>query len=49
MKFIHAADIHLGCQPDRGFPWSRERSFDILAAFKALIVACKKEKPDLLL
>ena len=49
MKFIHAADIHLGCQPDRGFPWSRERSFDILAAFRDLILACKKEKPDLLL
>ncbi len=49
MKFIHAADIHLGCQPDRGFPWSRERSFDILAAFRDLINACKKEQPDLLL
>ncbi len=49
MKFIHAADIHLGCQPDRGFPWSRERSFDILTAFKGLITACKKEQPDLLL
>lgn len=49
MKFFHAADIHLGCQPDRGFPWSRERSFDILAAFRDLISACQKEKPDLLL
>lgn len=49
MKFIHASDIHLGCQPDPGCPWSRERSFDILAAFRDLITACKKEKPDLLL
>ncbi|MCD2492243.1 DNA repair exonuclease [Lacrimispora sp. NSJ-141] len=49
MKFIHTADIHLGCQPDRGFPWSRERSFDILTAFRDLISACRKERPDLLL
>mgnify|MGYP005761286437 FL=1 len=49
MKFIHAADIHLGCQPDRGFPWSRERSFDILAAFRDLIDACRTERADLLL
>ena len=49
MKFIHTADIHLGCQPDRGFPWSRERSFDILSAFRDLIAACKKEQADLLL
>ena len=47
MKFIHAADIHLGCQPDRGFPWSRERSFDILAAFRDLIDACRTERADL--
>lgn len=49
MKFFHAADIHLGCQPDRGFPWSRERSFDILAAFRDLISDCRRERPDLLL
>ena len=49
MKFFHAADIHLGCQPDRGFSWSRERSFDILAAFRDLISDCRREKPDILL
>ncbi len=49
MKFIHTADIHLGCQPDRGFPWSKERSLDILSAFREFIEACRKEHPDLLL
>ena len=49
MKFIHTADIHLGCQPDRGFPWSKERSLDILSTFRNLIGACLKEKADLLL
>ncbi len=49
MKFIHAADIHLGCQPDRGFPWSKERSLDLLSAFRSLSEACQEEKPELLL
>lgn len=49
MKFIHTADIHLGCQPDRGFPWSKERSLDILSAFRDFTDLCRKEKPDLLL
>ena len=29
MKIIHTADIHLGAQPDLGFPWSRQRGQDI--------------------
>ena len=49
MKFVHTADIHLGCQPDRGFPWSKERSLDILSAFRELTQACRVEHPDLLL
>ncbi|MCI8466059.1 MAG: DNA repair exonuclease [Lachnospiraceae bacterium] len=49
MKFIHTADIHLGCQPDRGFPWSKERSLDILSAFRSFFTACREEKPDLVL
>ena len=28
MKFFHAADIHLGAEPDKGFPWSKERGRD---------------------
>ncbi|MCI8506402.1 MAG: DNA repair exonuclease [Lachnospiraceae bacterium] len=49
MKFMHTADIHLGCQPDRGFPWSKERSLDILSAFRDFINACQQEEPDLVL
>lgn len=49
MKFIHTADIHLGCQPDRSFPWSKERSLDILSAFRDFTEACRREKPDLIL
>lgn len=49
MKFFHAADIHFGCQPDHDMPWSKERSFDILAAFRSLVMDAKREQIDLLL
>lgn len=46
---IHTADIHLGAEPDVGYPWSKERAEDIWNSFRHLIQVCKKEKVDLLL
>lgn len=34
MKFFHAADIHLGAEPDKGFPWSKERGREIWDSFR---------------
>ena len=49
MRFIHVADTHLGAQPDKGFPWSKERADQIWETFKDIIGVCRNEKPDLLL
>ena len=49
MRFIHTADLHLGAEPDKGFPWSKERSGRIREAFGKIIEACRRERPDLLL
>lgn len=49
MKFIHTADIHLGAQPDKGFPWSEERQEEIWDSFRRLIEQVKKEETQLLL
>lgn len=49
MKIIHVADVHLGAEPDIGFPWSKDRKTDIQASFQKVIVQCREEKTDLLL
>ncbi len=49
MKFIHMADMHLGAEPDKGFPWSAERAEQIWETFREIIERCRTEKPDLLL
>lgn len=49
MKFIHIADIHLGAQPDRGFPWSEERKKERYLSFQSIIKKCKELEVDLLL
>ena len=47
MKFFHAADIHLGALPDKGFPWSEERGCEIWDSFRRLIRQVGEEKADL--
>ena len=37
MRFIHIADVHLGMQPDAGFPWSEERGEAIWESFRRII------------
>ncbi len=49
MKFVHIADVHLGMQPDFGFPWSKSRQIELYETFFRVIEFCKEEKVDLLL
>ena len=49
MKIIHTADIHLGAEPDLGYPWSKERKDAVWNTWKALIEYVRAEKADLLL
>ena len=49
MKFFHAADIHLGAEPDKGFPWSKERGQEIWDSFRRLIRQAGEEKAGLFL
>ena len=49
MRFLHTADIHLGAVPDRGMPWSEERSQAIWNTFRKLIEIAAAEDADLFL
>ena len=49
MRFIHIADVHLGMQPDAGFPWSEERGEAIWESFRRIIRLAVREKTDFLL
>lgn len=49
MKFIHIADIHLGMQPDLGYPWSEDRKRELYETFFRVVEFCNEEKVDLLL
>ena len=49
MRFIHIADVHLGMQPDAGFPWSEERGEAIWESFRRIIRLASREKTDFLL
>ena len=48
MKFIHAADIHLGAEPDKGKSWSGERKKEIYSTFERLIQETNEQKADFL-
>ncbi len=49
MRFIHIADVHLGCRPDIGFSWGESREKEIWETFASIIKVCAEEKVDLLL
>ena len=49
MRFIHIADVHLGMQPDAGFPWSEERGEAIWESFRRIIRLAGRKKTDFLL
>ncbi|MEE1312295.1 MAG: DNA repair exonuclease [Lachnospiraceae bacterium] len=48
MKFIHAADIHLGAEPEKGKPWSNTRKKEIRTSFQRLIEVVNEENADFL-
>ena len=49
MKIIHTADLHLGMRPDRGQPWSDERSEALWQTFRFIVRTTKEKRADLLL
>ncbi len=49
MKFIHTGDIHLGCVPDKGKPWSEARKNEIWNTFERMLAFARKKDVDLLL
>lgn len=49
MRFFHAADIHLGAEPDKGFPWSEDRGKEIWDSFRKLIRQAGHENAGLFL
>lgn len=48
MRVFHTADIHLGAEPDKGYPWSYERAAGIWDTFERLIDRVRDERPELL-
>lgn len=49
MRFIHIADVHLGAEPDRGYPWGARRGKEIWESFRSVIQRAGEEQTDLLL
>lgn len=48
MKFIHAADIHLGAEPEKGTAWGQIRKKDIKNTFLRLIEEANDKAVDFL-
>jgi len=46
MKFIHTSDIHFGCEPDFGKPWSEARTRAVKSSLKRIIALAEKEEAD---
>lgn len=49
MLIIHAADLHLGADPDAGEPWGKNRKQELWDSFERLIDTVEQQKADLLL
>lgn len=49
MRFFHIADVHLGAEPDKGCPWSQDRSREIWDSFRKVIEQAGKFHADLFL
>ena len=49
MKFLHAADVHLGAEPESGSGLGAVRRREIWDAFRDIIEICEQQKVDLLL
>ena len=49
MKFIHMADVHLGCEPDGRSEWAQDRKRELWETFRDSIADAKEKKADLVL
>ena len=49
MRFFHIADVHLGAEPDKGYPWSGDRGREIWNSFRDVIRQAGEEHPGLFL
>ena len=49
MKFLHMADVHLGCEPDGRSEWAKERKRELWETFRDSIADAEKERADLVL
>lgn len=49
MKFLHMADVHLGCIPDSQSPWADERSKEIWDTFRNTLEDASKAGTELVL
>lgn len=49
MKFIHIADVHMGCVPDQGKIWSNDRAEEIHNTFVKVTKVCEEQNIDVLL
>ena len=49
MKFLHMADVHLGCVPDGRMEWAAERKRELWETFRDTIADADRMKADLVL
>ncbi len=49
MRFMHMADVHLGCEPDGRFEWAKERRREIWETFRDCVADADRMKMDLVL
>ena len=49
MRFLHIADVHLGCTPDGRAEWARERERELWETFRSTIADAAKQQVDLVL
>ncbi len=49
MKFLHMADVHLGCEPDGRSEWAKERKRELWETFRDSIADAADMKADLVL
>ena len=49
MKFLHMADVHLGCEPDGRSEWAKERKRELWETFRDSIADAERRKAELVL
>ena len=49
MKFLHMADVHLGCEPDGRSEWAQERKRELWETFRDSIADAERRRAELVL